>query len=420
MLKEPEKSAVEELKMWLECHGLKKSGKKAELIIRVKDGLKLNLPVDPKIDGGKWYNLKTEDSASIENTSSKTSIASLGDLPTDGYRLFPSKNLPANFNYGHVYFYLVESAAKASNIPDSSDSDEDNLYDNCDTVTAKPLKKGRNLLSSGFVENKQDNFDEIKHEFYVRAHVQHSMKNMLPLNVNVVISDISGYVKVAMCDCKVSALGRCAHVAALLLKLSDAAHDKGSTIKAVHVTTRHMEGKKHDKKSQRLHEAEYSSSKRKPPSELYMWDLRPENKRCVKEDDIKNLVVDLQADNNPSMWVTLLSITYDDFKLEQSDITIYRNMAMQFFQEFGNHNLTILKSEISREIPDTQDQVKSDHWHSESKFHITASICKNIVNLGENLSEHDSLRPHFNWLEKEFLVSHPFFQFLHKIWFEGV
>ena len=170
------------------------------------------------------------------------------------------------------------------------------------------------------------------------------------------------------------------------------------------------------KKPQRLHEAEYSSSKRKPPSELYMWDPRPENLRCVKDDDIKNLVVDLQADNNPSMWVTLLSITYDDLKLEQSDITIYRNMAMQFFQEFGNHNLTILKSEISREIPDTQDQVKSDRWHSESKFHITASICKNIVNLGENLSDHDSLRPHFNWLEKEFLVSHPFFQFLHKIW----
>ena len=206
LLKEPEKCVAKELKKWLECHGLKKSGKKPELIKRVKDGLKLNLPVDPKIDGGKWYNLKTEDSASIENTSSKTSIASLGDLPTDGYRLFPSKNLPANFNYGHVYFYLVESAAKASNIPDSSDSDEDNLYDNCDTVTAKPLKKGRNLLSSGFVENKQDNFDEIKHEFYVRAHVQHSMKNMLPLNVNVVISDISGYVKVAMCDCKVSVL----------------------------------------------------------------------------------------------------------------------------------------------------------------------------------------------------------------------
>ena len=126
-MKEPEKCVVEELKRWLECHALKKSGKKAELINRVRDGLKYNLPTEPKIDGGKWCNLKTEDSASIKNTTSKTSIASLGDLPTDDWRLFPLKNLPANFNYGHVYFYLVESPAKASNIPDSSDSDKDNL-----------------------------------------------------------------------------------------------------------------------------------------------------------------------------------------------------------------------------------------------------------------------------------------------------
>ena len=62
-------------------------------------------------------------------------------------------------------------------------------------------------------------------------------------------------------------------------------------------------GKKREKKPQRLHEAEYSSSKRKPPYELY--GSRPENLRCVKDDNIKNLVVDLQADNNPSMWVTL-------------------------------------------------------------------------------------------------------------------
>ena len=126
-MKEPEKCVVEELKRWLECHALKKSGKKVELINRVRDGLKYNLPTDPKIDGEKWCNLKTEDSASIKNTTSKTSIASLGDLPTDDWRLFPLKNLPANFNYGHVYCYLVESPAKASNIPDSSDSDKDNL-----------------------------------------------------------------------------------------------------------------------------------------------------------------------------------------------------------------------------------------------------------------------------------------------------
>ena len=105
-----------------------------------------------------------------------------------------------------------------------------------------------------------------------------------------------------------------------------------------------------------------------------MWDPRPENLRCVKDDDNKNLVVDLQTDNNPSMWVTLLPITYDDFKSEQSDITIYRNMTMQFIQNLANYHLTILKSKICCEIPDTQDQAKSDRWHSARKFCITGSI----------------------------------------------
>ena len=62
---------------------------------------------------------------------------------------------------------------------------------------------------------------------------------MLPLNLNVVISDIRGYVKVALCDCKASAIGRCVHFAALLLKLSDAA--RRFYDKTFHVTTMHME-----------------------------------------------------------------------------------------------------------------------------------------------------------------------------------
>ena len=155
------------------------------------------------------------------------------------------------------------------------------------------------------------------------THVKHSMKSMLPLNVSVVISGISGYVQLALCDCKGSALGRCAHVAALLLKWSDAAHDKGSMIKpSTSQPYTWNRGKKREKKPQRLHEAEYSSSKRKPPSELYMWDPRPENLRCVKDDDTKNLALVLQTDNNASMWVTLLSITYDE--------SSWNNLILQF------------------------------------------------------------------------------------------
>ena len=47
------------------------------------------------------------------------------------------------------------------------------------------------------------------------------MKKLLPINVNVMLSNVSGYMKHASCDCKASSLGRCAHIAAVLLKLSD-------------------------------------------------------------------------------------------------------------------------------------------------------------------------------------------------------
>ena len=36
-----------------------KRGKKHELVERVKELIKLNVKVDPKVDGGHWYNVKS-------------------------------------------------------------------------------------------------------------------------------------------------------------------------------------------------------------------------------------------------------------------------------------------------------------------------------------------------------------------------
>jgi hypothetical protein len=161
---DPEKCLVEELQRWLGCHGLKKTGKKDDLITRVRDSLCLNLPVDPKIDGGKWYNLKaqsTRDVVSLNHLPNRV-------LPSTGWKTFPSRSLPANFNYGHVYFYLIESV---DNLFVGFHSDDEDAAGNdttddtiTDTITAKALRKGRNLLGSGFVEDIQDNFIENSNE----------------------------------------------------------------------------------------------------------------------------------------------------------------------------------------------------------------------------------------------------------------
>ena len=55
--KEPSESTVEELKRWFECHSLKKCCRKGDLVERVRLAID-KIKVDPKVDGGKWYQLK--------------------------------------------------------------------------------------------------------------------------------------------------------------------------------------------------------------------------------------------------------------------------------------------------------------------------------------------------------------------------
>ena len=73
--------------------------------------------------------------------------------------MLPSQDIPVNFNYGHVYHYIIESVNNRF-LPNSGTLDQDeNLNDNIDdedTVTAKPLRRGRWLVKSGFLENIED------------------------------------------------------------------------------------------------------------------------------------------------------------------------------------------------------------------------------------------------------------------------
>ena len=56
---------VDELKRWLECRGQKRGGRKAELVARVEGRLKLNLPIDSKIDNGLWYIKKEQKNSHV-------------------------------------------------------------------------------------------------------------------------------------------------------------------------------------------------------------------------------------------------------------------------------------------------------------------------------------------------------------------
>ena len=117
------------------------------------------------------------------------------------------------------------------------------------TVTTKPLKKGCNLLDSGFVENIQDN--SLPNGNYApRAHVHHSMKKLLPLNLAMVISGArSGSIKRCCCSCEASACNLCAHITAVLLHLDDYIKANGyvATVPSTSISFVWNKGKRREK-----------------------------------------------------------------------------------------------------------------------------------------------------------------------------
>ena len=55
------------------------------------------------IDRGKWFAAKVLQENSDVKTNSGT--ISLPSIPSNGWRVFPSQNIPSLFNNGHVHYY---------------------------------------------------------------------------------------------------------------------------------------------------------------------------------------------------------------------------------------------------------------------------------------------------------------------------
>ena len=104
--RKPEEYTVDQLKRWLKYRGLKLSGKREDIVPTASEGLceerELSHPWSG-IDRGKWFAAKVLQ----ENSDVKTNSGSISlpCIPSNGWRVFPSQNIPSLFNYGHVYYY---------------------------------------------------------------------------------------------------------------------------------------------------------------------------------------------------------------------------------------------------------------------------------------------------------------------------
>lgn len=82
---------VDQLKRWLKCRGLKQSGKRGELLTRVKGCLACS----------KWLKAKT-DKDQLPVNGSLFRGQSVLVPPEKGWRVFPSHDIPNLFNYVRI------------------------------------------------------------------------------------------------------------------------------------------------------------------------------------------------------------------------------------------------------------------------------------------------------------------------------
>ena len=145
----PEQCSNALLKRWLKCHGLSQVGVKAKLVDRVNLAIASGKKVIPGIDEGKWYVLK-KDKLSKDKEIDDTDLHHA--FPTQGWKSFPSRDVPKHFTHGHIYHHIVESISshtRRSNRNKNSDSSS-SCSDDGYATTAKPFEKGQRLMESGF------------------------------------------------------------------------------------------------------------------------------------------------------------------------------------------------------------------------------------------------------------------------------
>ncbi|KAG5888917.1 hypothetical protein JTB14_019413 [Gonioctena quinquepunctata] len=187
--------SMQELERWLECRGLKKTGKKTDLVERIKNCIDAGREhyIFLGVDGGLWYDKKREITIQASSSSASSSITSRSD---GKWNKFPSVDIPKYFNKGHIYTYIVGALFE----------DEE-----CE-IQYVPFRRGSQYIDSDHVH---DVMDKLEGNIYkLRAFCFASLQKHQRYLVEIEINNMSGAVISGQCECKASALG----VAAMLVQ----------------------------------------------------------------------------------------------------------------------------------------------------------------------------------------------------------
>ena len=195
------------------------------------------------------------------------------------------------------------------------------------------------------------------------------MKNLLPLNTEVCVSIMSGFIKSARRDCKAGPVGRCSHVAAVLLMLSNYILENG------HVAEKHQ-----------LH--------------CLVLGIKEKSETKPQENFMSQFMNPVSENKDKfSMWETLMKVTYEDFMLDDDDKLYYKYLVRHFKSCLHDNVANIFENSFSGQVPGYKEQSNSETWLQERYFRITDSVCKNVVLIGEKIKKNvDAKHQCFGWI----------------------
>ncbi|KAG5873858.1 hypothetical protein JTB14_025475 [Gonioctena quinquepunctata] len=291
--------SMQELKRWLECRGLKKMGKKTDLVERIKNCIDAGREhyIFLGVDGGLWYDKKREITIQASSSSASSSITSRSD---GKWNKFPSVNIPKYFNKGHIYTSIVGPLIE----------DEECEIQN-ESTTEKPFRRGSQYVDSDHVHDVMDKLEVniFKLRAFCFASFQKHQRN-------------KGHSSIA----STSKLGEWG------LGTKDEDPDSVGT-----------------KKYKNL----------KNPSLRTNFEMR--SKGYTREINVNDYVAHLQRSKESCIYQSVLKIQYDDFAVDEEYNNILRKKVEQFrdnMANFLNGQLVFNNSVILRETTQGSEKWK--------------------------------------------------------------
>lgn len=388
------------LQRWLKCRGDPTKGTRAELERRInlRFETKTDHIIDAKIDDFKWYNQKKA------KCMEQIPHLRMPFLPLTGWGQFPSVDIPHLFNWGHAHVYLVENApnwASAMDV-DFTEADECDLSQDVaeDVGQTNLARKGLRFLTSDHILEIMDTNDK-KGFYFVKARVQASMKTEIYFPTTT-IRVISGSIRNCTCTCTLRTMGRCSHVASLLMFITRHAETKGYG--AMSCTDRPCAWGQGAvmKDPGRIKNKDYGSESHQRRA---FFDPRPtefqhkseEQLRMEREQFLFNVQRLYVTEPSKPFYPKVNPKTGEEEEQEQ-EIEYLFDLHLNFFydsyderEEFKKVVVLLCKKFLSSfketshrgpfQVPATKGQSKSKIWHIIRALHITASQAKRCYHL---------------------------------------